>query len=347
MNDTINKIKLYLLEKANASSSEIHAFLSPEGAELSLVTTKRLLTSMAKEGVLVVSGKGPATKYKLSIKGTLFAPIDAKAYCAEEPDTRIGRARYNHELFSAITEDLFTQKELELLEAATKKYSNKIPQISETAHQKELERFVIELSWKSSKIEGNTYTLLDTERLIKNGIEAVGHAKDEATMILNHKEAFSYINENKKQFLELSRKNIEEVHSLLVKDLPIARNFRTGLVGVVGSKYRPLDTFYQIIEAIEDLVASVGSMPNGYAKSLMTLLGLSYVQPFEDGNKRTARLMGNAVLLAYGLSPLSYRSVNEEEYREATLVFYELNSLESFKKLFIEQYIFAAETYAL
>ena len=83
-----------------------------------------------------------------------------------------------------------------------------------------------------------------------------------------------------------------------------------------------------------------------YAKALVALLGLSYLQPFEDGNKRTSRIMANALLLAHGCAPLSYRSVEEREYREAMLVFYEINSLMAFKKIFIDQYEFAARNYA-
>ena len=86
-------------------------------------------------------------------------------------------------------------------------------------------------------------------------------------------------------------------------------------------------------------------MEDGYAKALITILGISYIQPFEDGNKRTARLVANAILLAHGLAPLSYRSIEEKTYKEATLVFYELNSFVSLKKLFVDQYNFAARNY--
>ena len=84
---------------------------------------------------------------------------------------------------------------------------------------------------------------------------------------------------------------------------------------------------------------------NFYAKALIALLGINYLQPFEDGNKRTARLFANAPLLLSGHAPLSYRNVDEKEYKEAMLLFYEQNSIESFKRIFIEQYIFSAENY--
>ncbi|MEK7530034.1 MAG: Fic family protein, partial [Patescibacteria group bacterium] len=86
-------------------------------------------------------------------------------------------------------------------------------------------------------------------------------------------------------------------------------------------------------------------MQTQYAKALVALVGVSYIQPFEDGNKRTSRLMADALLLTHGYAPLSYRSVNEKEYREAMLVFYELNSLPPIKRIFITQYDFAARNY--
>jgi fido (protein-threonine AMPylation protein) len=124
-------------------------------------------------------------------------------------------------------------------------------------------------------------------------------------------------------------------------------NIRAKPVGVTGSKYRPLDNQFQISEAVEQLVKADQRMKTGYDKAFLSILGISYIQPFEDGNKRTSRLMGNAILLSNNLVPLSYRSVDEDAFREAVLVFYELNSVLPFKKIFIEQYRFAAENYAL
>jgi fido (protein-threonine AMPylation protein) len=336
----------YLLRNEYGSSSDIHTSLSGQ-KKVSLVTIKRLLSALKADGLVILSGKGPSTKYRISARGRLTASIDVRAYGAEEPDKRYGFDRFNHDLFPALDFNPFTENEQASLVSATEEYRRKAGDGSPTTHQKELERFIIELSWKSSRIEGNTYTLLDTERLIKEGIEAPGHSKDEAMMVLNHKAAFSFVYEHRNEFKELSRTHLQRVHELLSEELPIQRNFRTSLVGVTGSRYQPLDNQYQIGEAIDTMRDAIARMKDGYAKALVALLGISYIQPFEDGNKRTARLTANALLLAYGLCPLSYRSVDEVEYRETMLVFYELNSFESFKKIFIEQYRFAAETYAL
>ena len=122
---------------------------------------------------------------------------------------------------------------------------------------------------------------------------------------------------------------------------------RKSLVGIVGSKYQPLDNVHQITDALDELSRTINAIHDPYAKALVGLLGVSYIQPFEDGNKRTSRLIANALLMAHGLAPLSYRSVDENAYREAILVFYELNSIVPFKKIFIEQYDFAARNYAV
>jgi len=137
------------------------------------------------------------------------------------------------------------------------------------------------------------------------------------------------------------------LHAILVKNLSVGLGFRKRLVGVVGSKYRPLDNSYQIEEAISQLSLAVARMKTAYDKALVALLGISYIQPFEDGNKRTSRLMANALLLAHGLAPLSYRSVEENEYREATLVFYELNSIAPLRNIFVDQYAFSANNYTV
>ena len=341
------KILFIILEKGISSSSVIHAEMSGLGEKISLVTVKRALSEMAESGLLTVSGSGPSTSYDISVQGRLFIPIDGHKFCSIEPDKRYGLNRYNFDLLPNFPKNIFEELEIRSLKSATAEYQLRTKNLSDVIQKKELERLIIELAWKSSKIEGNTYTLLDTEKLILEKKEAVGHDKNEARMILNHKDAFNFIYENKNFFQTITRANLEQLHAILVRDLNINADLRKKPVGVVGSKYQPLDNGYQIAEAVETLGKTVSKMSSPYAKALIALLGISYIQPFEDGNKRTSRLMANALLLAYGLAPLSYRSVDENEYREAMLVFYEINSLIPFKKIFIEQYKFSAANYAV
>jgi Fic family protein len=279
--------------------------------------------------------------------GRIFADIDVHAYCAIEPDQRFGMKRYNFELFSGFPKELFSLVERQTLEQATEEYIRRTTDLPPTIAKKELERLIIELSWKSSRIEGNTYTLLDTEKLILEDREAPGHDRKESRMILNHKDAFTFVRENAVQFRMPTLAAIERLHAILTYDLSVGTGLRSKPVGITGSLYQPLDNVHQISEGMEALLTLMTRVETPYAKALIALSGISYLQPFEDGNKRTARLLGNAILLAYGCAPLSYRSVEENEYREAMLVFYELNSLMPFKKIFIEQYDFAARNYAV
>ncbi|HRZ95276.1 MAG TPA: Fic family protein [Candidatus Moranbacteria bacterium] len=341
------KVIEIFLEKGKMQSSQLHEELKSAGEDVSLVTVKRALSELTEKGFLEVSGSGRSTSYELSIAGRVLADVNAKQYVAVEPDKRYGFNQYNFNLLSNFPADIFTEEELGKLEKATRIYKKRTVGISSTIQKKELERLVIELSWKSSKIEGNTYTLLDTEKLILENKEAPGHSKNETQMILNHKDAFNYIRSHSSQFQTITRKNLEELHLIVIKDLNVSTGFRSRAVGITGSVYKPLDNIYQITEAIETLSKVVSKNDTPYVKALLALLGISYIQPFEDGNKRTSRLMTNALLISHSLAPLSYRSVDEEEYKSAVLVFYELNSIVPMKKIFIEQYEFAAENYAV
>src|SRR3989344_620779 len=141
-----------LLKNKEMKSSGIHLELQKIGGEYSLVTIKRTLTKMADWGAIVVSGSGRGTTYKVSISGRIFADIDSKEYCAVEPDKRYGLSRYNFELLPNFPNDVFDKTELGKLENATEEYKKRTSNLSDTIRKKELERLIIELSWKSAKI---------------------------------------------------------------------------------------------------------------------------------------------------------------------------------------------------
>lgn len=341
------KIIKIILKMGKLQSSAIHQEILNSGETISLVSIKRALSDMAKSGLLSTSRSGSYIVYEVSTIGRVFANIDSKEYIEVEPDKRYGLDKYNFNLFTNLPDEIFDKDELDMLDNATHEYHVRTKNLSSVIASKELQRLIIELSWKSSKIEGNTYSLLDTERLIVKHMEAAGHKKDEASMILNHKEAFLFIRSNEKEYKSLNIKNLEKLHSILIKDLGVSNGLRKGLVGITGSKYRPLDNIHQIRESVEDLSGAISRAKTPYDKALIALVGISYIQPFEDGNKRTGRLMANALLLSHGCAPLSYRSIEENEYRDAMLVFYEINTVTSFKKIFKEQYMFATDNYAV
>lgn len=254
--------------------------------------------------------------------------------------------KFNFNIFKELKE-IFSKQELKELNELNKKYQKRIKKLSPTILKKEFERLTIELSWKSSQIEGNTYSLIDTEILIKENEEAKGHKKEEAIMILNHKKALDYILVNRNDFKKINLRKLENVHDILIDNLNILKGIRKRIVGIIGTKYRPLDNKFQIKEAIEKMLKLVNSFKNSFSKALVLILLISYIQPFEDGNKRTSRLISNAVFLANNICPLSYRSINKADYKKATILFYEQNNIRFFKELFVDQFKFAVENYFL
>ncbi|MEK7591780.1 MAG: Fic family protein, partial [Patescibacteria group bacterium] len=226
-----------------------------------------------------------------------------------------------------------------------KDLSVQLSRLDHTIAKKELERFIIELAWKSSRIEGNTYSLLETETLIKTRREAAGHTKEEAIMILNHKSAFDTIMANRDTFKIVNLSDITQLHAILTKDMDVSPGIRKHPVGITGSLFRPLDNEWQICEALEKLIDIVNSTTYPLEKALIIIAVVAYIQAFTDGNKRTSRMLANAVLMAYDYYPISYRVVDENEYKQAMIHFYEQNSLYDIKKILIAQYEFAIDTY--
>ena len=314
--------------------------------DISIPTLNRELAALVTNDFLVKTGKGRAISYKVSPFYKVFAPFDTSEYFDQEPDTRQAHTNFNQEIMSLLeSATLFTTVEKEHLETLKQEYQNNISDYPEALFQKELERLTIELSWKSSQIEGNTYSLLETERLFREKKEAQGKSKEDAAMLLNHKDALDYLLVHNGISGEINLRLLEEIHSLLIKDLGVGRNIRTRTVGITGTAYKPLDNAYQIKEAMERMCAIINAKENGFEKALLAVVLISYIQPFEDGNKRTGRMISNALLIAEGVCPLSYRSVDSIDYKKAMLLFYEQNNLAAFKQIFFEQIEFSVKNY--
>lgn len=312
----------------------------------SRVTLIRDLNILVLKKILRKCGKGRGVVYELMLP-PLARVLDIDTYFQQDADERI--IQKNRLDFDRRAEwnALFTKAELTQIDSFTTKFQKRLKNYPLVYLKKELERITIEFSWRSSHLEGDTYSLLETERLIKNLEETKGKTHEEAIMILNHKSALEYVWNHPRDFQKISMRKIEEIHALIVKGLGIAKGLRKRPVGITGTRYRPYDNIYQIREATEALCRLINHFKNPFAKAATAVAGLSYIQPFEDGNKRTSRLLGNALLLAYHYCPLSYRSINEIEYKKAMILFYEQHTLFLFKKLFLEQYKFAVKNYFL
>ncbi|HRN56401.1 MAG TPA: Fic family protein [Agriterribacter sp.] len=132
---------------------------------------------------------------------------------------------------------------------------------------------------------------------------------------------------------------------MLVKELGVERNLRKRRVGISGTNYRPLENEFQIAEALQDACKVINNKESVFEKALLALVLISYIQPFMDGNKRTARIVSNAILMNARYCPLSFRTVDSIDYKKAMLLFYEQNNISNFKRIFIEQFDFAVKTY--
>ncbi len=332
-----------ILANPQSSSKAIFDALPDIGG---YATVKRELAKAVAEGTIVVSGQRKAARYSVAPGSSLLQLVDMEAYFSKEIDERNICESYNFELLDTLaTVSLFTLQETAKLDALQKTFADHLSRLTTTEYRKEMERLGVDLSWKSSQIEGNTYSLLETERLLLEKETAAGKSKDEAVMLLNHKEALDFILDHPDYLSELTVAKIENIHSILVEELAVDRNIRVRRVGITGTNYRPLDNEFQIREALERTCALVNGKESVFEKALLVLLLLSYIQPFADGNKRTARIVSNALLVANGYCPLSFRTVDSIDYKKAMLLFYEQNNVSAFKRIFVEQFEFAVETY--
>lgn len=274
-------------------------------------------------------------------------PLNLDTYFTQDIDDRQVQTIFNFDLIreQLPNVELFTAEEQSRLNSLQAEFREHVGAMTENEYRKEMERLGIDLSWKSSQIEGNTYSLLETERLLRESRIAEGKTREEAVMLLNHKDALRFVLDNPDYLQQLSINHIEDIHQLLTKDLAVDKGIRRRRVGVTGTNYRPLDNEFQIREALRDTCELINGKANVFEKALLVLLLLSYIQAFADGNKRTARITSNAILIANGYCPLSFRTVDSIDYKKAMLVFYEQNNLYAFKQIFIQQFEFAVKEY--
>lgn len=334
----------YLHYHPDSAKAEIKAGMS---LEMSDATIKRVLSKAVKDGMVLVIGKGRATKYRLTPQAYVTMDLNLDTYFDKDVDEREVQEGFNFELINDILPkvELLAPEELNILNSAQEQFRQHLSEMNDTEYRKEMERLGIDLSWKSSQIEGNTYSLLETERLLREKETASGKTKDEAIMLLNHKDALDFILDVPDYLQPLKVNRIEDIHSILTKELGVERNIRHRRVGITGTNYRPLDNEFQIREALEDSVRLINSKSVVFDKALLALVLLSYIQAFTDGNKRTARIVSNGILIANGYCPISFRTVDSIDYKKAMLLFYEQNNIAAFKRIFIDQFLFAVKTY--
>lgn len=213
-----------------------------------------------------------------------------------------------------------------------------------------LNRLLIDLSWNSSRLEGNTYSLLDTQRLLAEGRAAPEKSTWETQMILNHKEAIEFLVQDADDAIGFNRYTIQSLHALLSNNLlgdpGASGRLRSFGVGITGSVYTPLATPQQIEELFDLFLQKAGEIQNPFEQAFFCMVHLPYLQPFDDVNKRVSRLAANIPFNRHNLSPLSFTDVPQDLYVSGLLGIYELNDVSLLQDVFLWAYERSAAKYA-
>jgi len=212
-----------------------------------------------------------------------------------------------------------------------------------------MDRLLIDLSWNSSRLEGNTYSLLETQRLIDLGVEAEGKNLKDAKMILNHKAAIELLS-SQSDAMGFNTYTICNLHALLSDELLYdnrARGqLRTKAVGISGSVYLPLENPQLINTQFLLFLQKASEIEDPIEQSFFAMVHLPYLQPFEDVNKRVSRLVANIPLMKHNLCPLSFIDVPKEEYIHGLLAIYERNEVDYLRDVFEWSYERSAAKYS-
>ena len=336
--------------------SEIAAALE---TEVSRRTLQYRLKRLVETGRLVREGEGRWARYRLppvggrataelgpiqlKAHGAGVVPLsqqgaDIRAYVRQSPAARkpVGYNRDFLDSYRPNESAWLTEKERSHLHEVGRR--NRGEQPVGTYAQQILNRLLIDLSWNSSRLEGNTYSLLDTKRLIAFGKEAEGHDQREAQMILNHKDAIEFLVGTAEE-IGFNRYTILNLHAMLANNLlpdqSAAGRLRHIPVAIQESVYHPLEVPQQIEECFDQILAGAQAIRDPFEQALFVMVQLPYLQPFDDVNKRVSRLAANIPLIKGNLCPLSFLDVPRAAYTEAMLGVYELNRSALLKDLFV------------
>ena len=277
------------------------------------------------------------------------ASTDMRAYLSQPLNARkpVG---YNREFLDSYRpNETFYLSEEQRAHLAQVGKPNFEEQAAGTYAKQILTRLLIDLSWNSSRLEGNTYSLLDTTRLIEFGEAAEGRDRLEAQMIVNHKDAIEFL-VNDAAEIGFNRYTILNLHGILAQNLLRDANapgrLRRMAVGIGKSTYHPLEMPQLIEECFNQVLDTAAAIQDPFEQALFAMVQLPYLQPFDDVNKRVSRLSANIPFIKRNLSPLSFIDVPRTLYMEALLGVYELNKIDLLRDVFIWAYERSAARYA-
>lgn len=329
----------YIAAHAGARREDIRRHAAPDSSS---TTIWRALKKLVDENKLEVEGKGPATGYSLAGAATIRAHL-------RTPYNRRRLTLYNKDFIDRyLPGRSFYLGEAERQRLHSAGQPNPPPLPAGTYAQRILEKLLVDLSWASSRLEGNTYSILDTERLIRFGEEASGKDRKEAVMILNHKEAIQYLVQNLDS-ITISRPDLCNVHALLadglLTDPAMVGRLRRMPVSIAHSSYSPLEDQFAIEEEFEIILQKASAIADPFEQSFFLLVHIPYLQAFDDINKRTSRISSNIPLLKAGLAPMSFLAINDNDYVDGLLGIYELNNVALLRDAYVEAYLASAENY--
>ncbi|MES9902390.1 MAG: Fic family protein [Sedimenticola sp.] len=323
---------------------------------------QRRLALLIKQKRLIVEGRGRGSRYRLPVvtgkahlvmpavrvegRGEAYVPVSPEGQAIKEtvrePIQNRRPVGYNRAFL-----DEYRPNETFYLPADTRQRLFKIGRSTDdrrpagTYVRQILGRLLIDLSWNSSRLEGNTYSLLETERLLELGEASEGKNALEAQMILNHKAAIELLVEQATE-IGFNRYTILNLHALLsdnlLADPRACGRLRTVSVGVDGTVYHPLEVPQLIDDCFQQILDTATAIEDPFEQALFAMVHLPYLQPFEDVNKRVSRLAANIPLIRQNLSPLSFVDLPDRAYIDGLLGVYELNRVELLRDLFVWAY---------
>ncbi len=344
----------------------IAELLRAPGIELHLKTLQRRLAVLQERGKVVAEGKSRATKYYL----LPVYPLEADPTPAFITDTGIPLSTRGQEIRAYVSLSPIQRKPVGYnrgfldayqpnqtfylsasvraeLTALGKPFASEILPAGTYAKQI-LDRLLIDLSWNSSRLEGNTYSRLETQRLIALGQRAEGKDSLETQMILNHKEAIQFLVEAAEQ-IGFNRSTILNLHAILsdnlLPDPQACGRLRSHSVHIGGSVYLPLVIPHLIEECFMQILNVATAIEDPFEQAFFVMVHLPYLQPFEDVNKRVSRLSANIPLIRHNLCPLSFVGVPDRTYIEGILGVYERNQVDLLRDVFVWAYKRSCENY--
>ena len=342
-----------------ASLPEILERLPEDFAERSV---RRWLAQLVERGQVRKSGRKRGTRYRLAEAGTpleVREPVEPALFHFSEP-ARHALSRVRQPLLNRAPvsykgqwlddyrpnrDHYFSRADINLLTAKGRRTD--APEPAGTYARRIYNRLLIDLSYHSSRLEGNTYSLIETQRLLLEGTGATGKLDEEAVMILNHKEAIRYLVE-RAGHLEPSYEEICTLHYLLSDGLvPPAGSgkVRDHGVRVGASSYIPLDRPAELERRLRQIADKAMAIQEPYEQSLFLLVHVAYLQAFTDVNKRTARLAANIPLVTRNRVPLSFNAIEKDDYASAMLAVYELNDPRPLLELYRASYLRGCQEY--